>query len=170
MKKTIRTVALLIAISLPFFISSCMETIDEPARTAETEQLELNQAIANLEKAGYNIDTTDLGVFYIMDKQGTGPLPQAGDTCFLIYTGFFLNGAIFDSSGDYYLDSIYQFNYLEVNFITGFNDGIALLNKGAEAEIIVPSNLAYGATGYGAIPPFTPLVFSMKMRDLKPVQ
>jgi FKBP-type peptidyl-prolyl cis-trans isomerase len=147
-----------------------MESIEEPARTAETEKQELSQAIANLEKAGYDIDTTELGVFYVMDKQGAGPLPQKSDTCFLIYTGFFLNGAIFDSSGDYYLDSIYKFNYLEVNFIPGFNDGIALLNKGAEAEIIVPSNLAYGATGYGAIAPFTPLVFSMKMRDLKPVQ
>jgi FKBP-type peptidyl-prolyl cis-trans isomerase FkpA len=165
-----KTFTFAIILALPFLIISCIDTNETPARTAETEQQELNQAIANLEKAGYDVDTTDLGVFYIMDKIGSGPLPQQSDTCFLIYTGFLLNGTVFDSSGDYYQDSIWQFNYLEVNLIPGFNDGIALLNKDAEAEIIVPSKLAYGATGYGAIQPFTPLVFSMKMRDLKPVQ
>ncbi len=140
-----------------------------PGRTAQTEEQELNQSLANLEKAGYNVDTTALGVYYVMNKTGNGSFPLEGDTCSLIYTGFFLNGTIFDTSGDYYQDSIWQFNYKEVSVIPGFNAGIALLNKGAEADVIIPSNLAYGATGYGAIPPYTPLVFSMKMRDLKPV-
>jgi FKBP-type peptidyl-prolyl cis-trans isomerase FkpA len=149
--------------------TSCVNT-DEPERTAETEQQELNEAIAKLEKANYNVDTTDLGVFYIMNKMGTGAYPQKSDTCYLIYTGFFLNGVIFDASAYYFQDSIWKFNYLEVNLIPGFNDGIALLNKGAEADIIIPSNLAYGSSGYGEIPPYTPLVFSMKMRDLRPTQ
>ena len=59
---------------------------------------------------------------------------------------------------------------MEVNLIKGFNDGIAILNKGAEADIIIPSGLAYGASGYGGIAPYTPLVFSMEMRDLRPKQ
>ncbi len=105
-----------------------------------------------------------------MNKQGEGPLPQPGDTCFLIYTGFFLDGTIFDSSGDYYLDSIWQFKYLELSLIPGFNNGIGLLNKGAEADIIIPSSLAYGSTGFGTIQPYMPLAFSLKMKDLKPVQ
>lgn len=168
MNKTFKTITLAIIISIPFFIGSCIGNNDEPGRTAETEQQELNEAITKLETAGYNVDTTELGVFYIMNKQGDGPLPQKSDTCFLIYTGFFLNGAIFDTSADYHQDSIWKFNYLEINLIPGFNDGIALLNKGAQADIIVPSKLAYGAKGNLTIAPYTPLVFSMKMRDLKP--
>jgi FKBP-type peptidyl-prolyl cis-trans isomerase len=170
MNKTTKLIVYTIAILIPFFIYSCVGTNDVSERTAETERQELNQAITKLEAAGYDIDTTDLGVFYIMNKQGTGPKPQKGDTCYLIYTGFFLNGTIFDSSADYYQDSIWQFNYLEVNLIPGFNDGVGILNKDAEADIIIPSSLAYGASGYGTIPPFTPLAFSMKMRDIKPVQ
>ena len=169
MNKTIKSIALLIILSLPFLIGSCIDTIDEPSRTAETEQLELSQALTKLESAGYDIDTTALGVYYVMNKQGTGSFPQKSDTCSLIYTGFFLDGSMFDSSGDYYPDSIWQFKYLEVSVIPGFNNGISILNKGAEADIIIPSKLAYGATGYGEIPPFTPLGFSMKMRDLKPI-
>ncbi|HSH20856.1 MAG TPA: FKBP-type peptidyl-prolyl cis-trans isomerase, partial [Draconibacterium sp.] len=154
----------------PLFIISCGDNFETPSRTPETEQSELKQAIANIEAGGYDVDTTDLGVFYVMHEEGTGPLTQQGDTCYLIYTGYFLNGLIFDSSGYYYPDSVWQFNYLDVALIPGFNDGIALLKKGAKADIIVPSNLAYGPTGQGEIQPYTPLVFSLIMRDLKPVE
>ncbi len=167
MSKTIKTIAFIVTFSIPVLMFSCINT-DVPERTAETEQQELKEAIAKLEKANYNVDTTKLGVFYVMNKLGTGSYPQKSDTCYLIYTGFFLNGGIFDASAYYAQDSIWKFNYLEVNLIPGFNDGIALLNKGAEAEIIIPSSLAYGSSGYGEIPPYTPLVFSMKMRNLKP--
>jgi FKBP-type peptidyl-prolyl cis-trans isomerase len=44
-----------------------------------------------------------------------------------------------------------------------------MLNKGAQADILVPSDLAYGALGYGNIAPYTPLFFTLKMKDLKPV-
>ncbi len=169
MLKTIKNLAFTIIIILLFAMSSCINT-DIPERTAETEQQELSEALAKLETAKYNIDTTELGVYYIINKVGTGTYPQKSDTCFLMYTGFFLNGVIFDSSGFYYTDSIWKFNYQEVSLIPGFNDAIALLNKGAEADVIIPSELAYGVYGYGDIPAYTPLVFSMKMRDLRPTK
>lgn len=168
MIKTIKISVILISLSILFFSTSCDLTNNVPDRTATTEQQELNESLAKLEKAGYNVDTTDLGVYYIMNKVGTGAFPQKSDTCFLIYTGFFLNGVIFDASSYYYQDSIWKFNFQEISLIPGFNDGIALLNKGAQTEIIVPSKLAYGATGYGDIPPYTPLVFSLKMKDIRP--
>lgn len=171
MKKTIKRIAFAIAISLPLFIVSCLDkTETTPPRTAETEQGELDYAIAQLESSGYDVDTTDLGVFYVMNTEGTGPTTAPGDTCSLIYTGYFLSGQVFDSSGNAYPDSIWQFNYMEVSLIAGFDNGIALLNKGAIADIIVPSVLAYGELGYSSIPPYTPLLFRMEMRDLKPVE
>ena len=168
MIKTVKPVVLAIIISMPIFFGSCINVDDVPERTTETEQKELNDAIAALEKAKYNVDTTRLGIYYIMNKPGTGAFPQKGDTCYLIYTGFFLNGIIFDASIDHYKDSIWQLLYKEVALIPGFDDGIALLNKGAEADIIVPSKLAYGSLGTSGIPPYTPILFSLKMKDLKP--
>jgi FKBP-type peptidyl-prolyl cis-trans isomerase FkpA len=162
--------AVLITVSILFFTASCNMNDDIVERTAANEQQELNEALARLETANYDIDTTALGVYYIMNKEGEGPLPAQGDTCYLIYTGYFLDGTIFDSSGFYYQDSIWTFNFLDVSLIPGFNDGISLLNKGAEADIIIPSEFAYGSTGYQEIPPYTPLIFSLKMRDLRPKQ
>jgi FKBP-type peptidyl-prolyl cis-trans isomerase FkpA len=43
------------------------------------------------------------------------------------------------------------------------------MNKGTNIDIIIPSSLAYGAAGTIDIPPYMPLLFSMKMKDLKPV-
>ena len=168
MNNTLKTVALGIIFSLPIFFISCVNVDDVPERTAETEQQELNEAIARLEKAKYDVDTTALGIYYIMNKQGTGVYPQKSDTCNLIYTGFFLNGIIFDASIDHYKDSIWQLIYKEVSLIPGFDDGIALLNKGAEADIIIPSKLAYGSSGYQGIPPYSPILFSLKMKDVRP--
>ena len=169
MNRTGKLIASAIFISISFLIVSCGNSIDAPPRTAQTEQNELDNAIASIEAQGFDVDTTESGLFYVIHKEGTGPLPQAGDTCSLIYTGYFLNGVIFDSSGFYYPDSVWHFNHLEQSLIPGFNDGIGLLNKGAEADIIVPSSLAYGPNGNGNIQPYTPLFFSMIMRDLKPV-
>jgi len=170
MKKTMKTILLSLSVLGFITLQSCLNNNDIPSRTPETEQKEIKEAIQQLTSKGYNVDTTNLGVYYIMTKFAPDslPLPQAGDTCSMIYTGFFLDGIIFDASYYHYADSTWEFKYLETNLIAGFNDGIALLRKGAAAEIIVPSNLAYGATGTNSIPPYTPLVFSLKMRNLMP--
>ncbi len=170
MIKTIKLIAFSITISVLFILGSCIGANDVVERTSQTEEQELSQAIANIEKAGYNVDTTALGVYYIMNKTGIGTFPVEGDTCLLIYTGFFLDGTIFDASYYHYTDSIWKIEYKKITNIAGFDNAIALLNNGAEAEVIIPSKLAYGSNGvYGSIPPYTPLVFSMKMRGLKPV-
>ena len=95
-------------------------------------------------------------------------MPQAGDTCYLEYTGYLLDGTIFDTSHDHYIDGIWDLIYKDIQLIPGFDDGIALMGKGAELDMIIPSYLAYGAYGYGYIPPYSTIIFSAKMHDLKP--
>jgi FKBP-type peptidyl-prolyl cis-trans isomerase FkpA len=168
MFKTIKTVVVLLSLLLLIFISSCNISGNVTERSAAIEEKELDEAITKLENKGYDIDTTKLGVYYIVNKLGTGSLPQKNDTCFLIYTGYFLDGTIFDTSANYYQDSIWKFNYMEESLIPGFYEGISILNKGAEADIIIPSILAYGAYGNSGIPPYTPLLFTLKMKDLRP--
>ena len=165
MKKLILNFLLPFAVLLAL-TSSCVE--DTPSRTAETEQQEIDKAIANLTSKGYNVDTTALGVYYVRMKNGTGAFPQTGDTCHLIYTGFYLDGTIFDASYYHSTDSIWKYVYKVNSVIPGFEDAVSLLNKSAAAYSIIPSELAYGPDGYYPIPPYTPLVFNIVMRDIKP--
>ncbi|MDB4584921.1 FKBP-type peptidyl-prolyl cis-trans isomerase, partial [Draconibacterium sp.] len=108
------------------------------------------------------------GMYFVEQVAGEGPTVHEGDTCFLRYAGYFLDGSIFDSSDNYYEDGIWEFVYKEVNLIPGFDEGIGMLNKGAEMDFIIPSELAYGATGVSGIPPYTPLLFATILDDLKP--
>ncbi len=169
MKEIFGKLIFALSILTPFFLYSCLNTDDGPTRTAADEQEELDTMVARLEKSGNNVDTTSLGSYYVVNKTGTGEFPKTGDTCYIIYTGFFLNGTIFDSSiHQNNPDSLFKVIFLEDALIIGFNEAISLLNKGAQAEFLIPSKLAYGPSGYFEIPPYTPLGFNIKMKDLKP--
>lgn len=168
MLNRIKTIVLFFAITIIVTSTSCLNSDKEPPRTPEMEQVELNTALQQLIDEGNDIDTTELGVFYVVQEEGIGPNPQAGDTVSLEYTGFLLNGTIFDASAYHYDDAIWEFAYNEIPLIPGFDDGIALLNVGAEIDLIIPSHLAYGAYGNGAIGPYETLFFATKLHALKP--
>lgn len=170
MLKTIKTITLFAI--LTFSISSCISPVgdDVDARTPELEQVEISNAIAKLETAGYDIDTTASGLFYILHTAGTGVFPQMGDTCYIEYAGYFINSVLFDTSQNHYTDGIWEFIYKAQPLIPGFDEAISMLNKGAEMDFIMPSNLAYGAFGSASIPPYSPLIFSIKLHNLKPKQ
>ncbi|MFO7670410.1 MAG: FKBP-type peptidyl-prolyl cis-trans isomerase [Bacteroidales bacterium] len=163
-----------VAYSLPVFImlltNSCLDSVnDHPtSRTPELEMRELSEALLSLQAEGYDIDTTDLGIYYIIHEEGEGPLAQEGDTISLEYTGYLMGGYIFDASSFHYPDGIWEFVLDSSELIPGFVDGISVMNKGAAINMIIPSTYAYGATGSGPIEPYTTILFTARLHDLKP--
>lgn len=162
----LKTVLGLIASTL-FLLTSCINGLEIP-RTSGDELAERNSIFADLIAGGYDIDTTELGIFYILHKEGEGPFPVSGDTCFLEYKGFLLDGTVFDASSNFAKDSVWSFVYKKIDLIPGFDDGISLMNKGTELDMFIPSELGYGANGTGNIPPYSTVLFSTKMHDVKP--
>ena len=152
-----------------FVATACLkdETIDY---TPEREQGMLSEYLARLVSKGHNVDTTAAGVFYVPVEAGQGEMPKAGDTLSVIYYGFLITGEVFDASVWHSQDSLYTFVYKGVEMIEGWDDIMKYMNKGRKVECIIPSDLAYGAEGVpGVIPPFSTIVFAMKMKDIKPV-
>lgn len=174
MYKTIKNIAFLIAITITFSLTSCVdEPLETEVRTAEMEQAELQQLFDQVEANELVLDSTDLGVYFLVDSMGSGPLVQPGDTCFIKYIGQFLNGVVFDDSRNHPAnpEGVWEIIYIDPDpqkrLISGFENGIGLMNKGARLDLIIPSELAYGNSG--AMSPFTPLLFSVEMIDIKPV-
>jgi FKBP-type peptidyl-prolyl cis-trans isomerase FkpA len=172
MQKTHFNNWLIVILSLFFFTFSCAP--EEEERTSEMEWEELNALLKKYENEGYDVDTTDLSVFYVLlNDEGQGPLPEIGDSCFVSYIGFLPGGKKFEDSKDIFPKGIWYFSYdvkKEVHEVIGLTDGIGYLNKGAEAEIIIPSNMAYGSKGTKDIPPYTTLIYRVKVVDLRPLK
>jgi peptidyl-prolyl cis-trans isomerase A (cyclophilin A) len=75
-----------------------------------------------------------------------------------------LDGTVFDSS--YSRNEPIRFALGEGRVIAGWDEGIALLKKGAAAKLVIPSDLAYGTAGAGGvIPPHATLIFEIELVD-----
>lgn len=109
---------------------------------------------------------TATGLAYIIEKQGTGERAKPGNTVSVHYHGAFTDGKKFDASYD--RNEPITFPLGQGMVISGWEEGIALLNKGAKAKLIIPYWLAYGVEGrQPVIPPKSTLIFDTEMVDIK---
>ena len=107
---------------------------------------------------------TASGLFYKINKEGSGTKPEKGTKVSVHYKGALLDGTVFDSS--YQKKEPIEFKVGIGQVIAGWDEAILLLNKGAAARLVVPSHLGYGAQGAGGvIPPDTTLIFDIELLD-----
>ena len=119
-----------------------------------------------IKKNGLNVQKTPSGMYYQVLKPGTGPKPQTGQVVSVNYMGTLLSGKVFDSSDKQGHPIDFPLGLSQV--IPGWDEGIALLNKGSKAIFLIPSSLAYGAQGAGQdIPKDAPLRFEVELVDFK---
>lgn len=109
---------------------------------------------------------TDSGLEYLEVQAGSGTQATAGKMVSVHYTGKFQDGRVFDSSVSRGEPITFKLGVGQV--IKGWDEGIALMKVGGKAQLIIPSNLAYGERGAGGvIPPNATLVFDVELVDVK---
>lgn len=150
---------------------SCSKESETEKRTFEQEQVELDSMIKNFIEDGYDIDTTELGVYYFVREKGEGPFPKTGDHCVIDLQGFLPNGNKFIDSKEFYTNGKWEFEYgqRQWHMTPGLESGIGRMNEGAKIQMIIPSILAFGENGTKDIPPYTTLIYISKMYELNPV-
>ena len=117
---------------------------------------------------GLETKKTESGLEYIIVKEGTGDFPKAGDQVFVHYTGYLIEGKIFDSSVE--RGQPLPFPLGTGRVIKGWDEGVALLQTGGKARLIIPPDLAYGEKGYpGLIPANATLTFDVELISIKPI-
>lgn len=145
-----------------------MENYNKKASERAGVQLSKDIEIIEAHLAEKNIkaSSTDSGLHYVITKKGNGPRPNPGDSVYVHYTGTLLDGTKFDSSYD--RNEPLAFPIGQGWVISGWDEGISLLNKGAKGTLYIPSSLAYGDRGAGAIiAPNSILVFEVELVDVK---
>lgn len=113
---------------------------------------------------------TGTGLYYIIEKEGTGNTAQKGQTVTVDYTGKLLNGKVFDSNVDPKFQHVEPLS-VQVGggqVIPGWEEGLMLLKKGSKAKLFIPSPLAYGSQARGEdLPANSVLVFDIDVKDIK---
>jgi peptidylprolyl isomerase len=114
--------------------------------------------------------TTPSGLRIIDVKVGTGPVPHAGQTVTVNYTGWLFvdgkKGKKFDSSLD--RGEPFSFTLGQGQVIKGWDEGLATMHVGGKRTLIIPPDLGYGASGAGGvIPPNATLMFDIDLISVK---
>jgi len=114
--------------------------------------------------------TTPSGLRIIDVKPGTGPVPKAGQTVTVNYTGWLFvdgkKGKKFDSSLD--RNEPFSFPLGQGQVIKGWDEGLATMHVGGKRTLIIPPDLGYGASGAGGdIPPGATLMFDIDLLGVK---
>lgn len=141
---------------------------EEKKKKEEEEKKQSNFAIYDAEvlKRYPTAKKTPAGLWYVITKEGIGERPQLNDNVFVHYAGKLANGKEFDNS--FKRQQPINFSLGTQNIIKGWNEGIALLNTGAEAILIIPDSLGYGDRAMGAdIPAGSTLIFDVKLVEFK---
>lgn len=121
-----------------------------------------------------------LKVNYI--NKGNGEKPIAGATVKVNYEGYYADGRLFDSNVKEVEERHGMLNEMkikremyqpmpmqispDVQMIAGFKEAATLLKVGDKAFFYMPSHLAYGERGRGAIQPNTDLIFILEMVEI----
>ena len=114
-----------------------------------------------IEQRKYGHSYTQSGLGYRILEEGTGEKPVKGQAVYVHYTGYLENGTIFDSSYD--REKSFSFTLGERKVIKGWEEGMALFNKGTKAILRIPPNLGYGARKVGSIPVNSILYFEVEL-------
>jgi peptidylprolyl isomerase len=152
----------------PIPIQSGAGTATPVAEAKATEASAPTATQPNAETAAQeNVLTTPSGLQYIEIEQGDGPAPQIGEVVFVNYRGTLEDGTEFDNS--YSRGEPIAFPLGKGFVIPGWDEGIALMNVGGKARLIIPPDLAYGAEGVGGvIPPNATLIFDVELVSISP--
>ncbi|MCB8968022.1 MAG: FKBP-type peptidyl-prolyl cis-trans isomerase [Ardenticatenaceae bacterium] len=118
----------------------------------------------SVDEADYTV--TDSGLKYYDIVSTDGPTPTAGQTVEVNYTGWLTDGTKFDSSYD--RDQTFTFVLGQGGVIAGWDEGVATMSVGSTRQLVIPSELGYGATGAGGlIPPNATLIFEVELVSIR---
>lgn len=136
--------------------------VDANAKIVQLEDEEIGFFI---QRYGWKMEKTASGLRYQITKKTDGKMPKQADEVTLKYTMMLLTGETVYSSGE---DGLMKFAVEKTEAIPGLHEAVQLLRKGETARLIIPSHLAYGASGDAVrIGRYAPLALIVELIEVK---
>ena len=148
-------------------MEAALEKLQQQTETQNTAA-ETGQARGKTFQVEYSqrqgVVATASGLQYRVIKTGEGRSPGPADTVVVHYVGQLIDGTEFDSSKGRGAPATFSLG----GIIPGWQEALQLMREGDVWEVVIPSELAYGAQGAGAsIGPNETLVFEIELISVK---
>lgn len=143
-------------LSLVLLMIGCKTYNEEDKQNFDTR---IQQFIA---KGKTKYERSESGLYYAIDRQGSGEPIKLTDEVSFTYLGKLLNGKVFDGENQ---EKPVTFTVNQL--IMGWQEAFLYMRKGDKAKLIIPPSLGYGDHDLEAIPPHSILYFEVKITDVK---
>jgi FKBP-type peptidyl-prolyl cis-trans isomerase FklB len=145
--------------------------VEEPAAEPETPEAaydlspESNAQFLADNQAKDGVMVTPSGLQYRVIEAGDGEgLSAPEDIVTVSYKGWLIDGTVFDET-----DPGQTIEFPADGLIAGWVEALGMMHVGDKWELVIPSELGYGAFGAGGvIPPNQTLVFEMELMGVTP--
>ena len=109
--------------------------------------------------------TTKSGLQYQIVQTGQGKKPTVTSKVSVNYEGRLLDGTVFDSS----IARGQPVDFQVSQVISGWTEGLQLMQEGSKYRFFIPAKLAYGDMGAGdSIGPNSTLIFDVELLKILP--
>ena len=147
-----KIVSITLVVSLLFLINNCKKVDYEVVDNDIIQQY--------ISDNNLNAESTESGLYYVIDLPGTGENPTVSSNVTVAYTGSLTDGSIFDQSNSNGI------TFPLSGVIQGWQEGIPLFKEGGSGILLIPSALGYGSQSVGSIPANSVLIFDVNLIDV----
>lgn len=136
--------------------------LESQAQAALEEQAQAGRDFLAENAQREGVMTTESGLQYMVLEEGDdedAPMPEASDNVTVHYEGTLVDGTVFDSS----MQNGQPISFPLNGVIAGWTEGLQLMQVGDKYRFFIPSELAYGESGAGPIPPNSTLIFDVEL-------
>jgi FKBP-type peptidyl-prolyl cis-trans isomerase FkpA len=134
------------------------------AEDIRLRQNEFSKIELYLRQENMDVMPTQNGAYIKTIKAGNGIVADSGDSVVVNYTGKTLDGREFDKVTD--AEGSLRFVAGTGMVLPGWDEVIPYLDEGSVSIVVLPSDLTFGATGYGDLPGYTTLVFEIEVKQI----
>jgi FKBP-type peptidyl-prolyl cis-trans isomerase len=153
-----------LALAATLSLAGCGQKKEDTVKTYDLSAA-ANAKFLTDNKAKDGVKTTADGLQYRVIKSGSGKgVTSGGDMVTVTYKGWTIDGKVFDQT-----QPGQTATFPAGRLIPGWVEALRMMHEGDEWQLVIPADLAYGATGAGdAIGPNQTLVFDMTLISVQP--